>query len=128
MLKRLLAIGLIVAMISVNFSRFVAYASFQVNKDYIAKVLCENKSRPEMHCNGKCYLMKKLKQAEENEKKQSVKDNFGQLDTSFFQQSSEHTLVQLILISVVQNNFPIYSYKYCNHYIKVIFRPPKQIA
>lgn len=26
---------------------------------------CENKNRPEMHCNGKCYLAKKLRLADE---------------------------------------------------------------
>lgn len=26
---------------------------------------CENKNRPEMHCNGKCFLAKKLKLADE---------------------------------------------------------------
>lgn len=31
---------------------------------------CENKARPMLHCNGKCQLMKKLKQ-EENKDKQN---------------------------------------------------------
>lgn len=37
------------------------YAS---NVDYVAKRLCENRSRPAMHCNGKCYLYKQLAKAE----------------------------------------------------------------
>jgi hypothetical protein len=31
-----------------------------VNYDYIANVLCENKDKPEMQCNGKCHLSKEL--------------------------------------------------------------------
>ncbi|MCW3124857.1 MAG: hypothetical protein JWO03_515 [Bacteroidetes bacterium] len=37
----------------------------------IADRLCVNKSKPELHCNGKCFLSKQLKKAEENEKRQS---------------------------------------------------------
>lgn len=28
---------------------------------------CENKIKPKMHCNGKCHLMKKMKQEEKRE-------------------------------------------------------------
>ena len=38
--------------------------NFYVNQKKIAAKECENKNRPEMHCNGKCYLAKQLKKAE----------------------------------------------------------------
>ncbi len=41
---------------------------YVVNYDYIAKVLCENKAKPELKCNGKCQLMKELAKAAEEEK------------------------------------------------------------
>jgi hypothetical protein len=31
-----------------------------INYDYISKVLCINKDKPELKCNGKCHLMKEL--------------------------------------------------------------------
>ena len=31
-----------------------------VNRAYISSVLCENRTRPALHCDGKCYLKKKL--------------------------------------------------------------------
>ena len=43
---------------------FVEYA---INYDYIAKVLCINKDKPELKCNGKCQLMKQLEQQEEED-------------------------------------------------------------
>jgi hypothetical protein len=46
-------------------------AYFKLNRDYIAKVLCENRARPEMHCNGQCYLAKKLKQQQEKQDKET---------------------------------------------------------
>ncbi len=39
---------------------------YQVNKGYISQVLCENRNMPEMHCDGKCVLAQKLKQAEKS--------------------------------------------------------------
>ncbi len=33
---------------------------YAVNYNYIVNVLCENKDKPEMHCNGKCHLTKEL--------------------------------------------------------------------
>lgn len=40
---------------------------YVVNKEYYAKVLCENKEQPVLKCNGKCQLGKQLKQAEEQQ-------------------------------------------------------------
>lgn len=41
---------------------------YVVNYDYITKVLCENKAKPKLQCNGKCQLMKGLANASEEEK------------------------------------------------------------
>lgn len=37
---------------------------FQLNQREIIRLECENKNRPAMKCNGKCYLAKQLKKAE----------------------------------------------------------------
>lgn len=36
------------------------------NHDYIARVLCENRDKPGKHCDGKCYLRKKLAAAQQD--------------------------------------------------------------
>ncbi len=41
---------------------------YTINYDYITKTLCVNKAKPQMHCNGKCHLMKELAKASESEK------------------------------------------------------------
>jgi len=76
---RFVAYLLIVALTGSNLSRFFIYAGFELNRNYIAGKLCENRDKPWMHCNGKCYFMKKIKQAEDREKtqeRQSQKDLF----------------------------------------------------
>ena len=47
-------------------------AWFEINQDYIAANLCENKARPELVCCGKCVLTKQLKKADNNERKESA--------------------------------------------------------
>jgi len=42
-------------------------AWYEANKAYVAKELCENKARPQMKCNGKCYLRKQLNKTENNQ-------------------------------------------------------------
>ena len=58
-------------------------AGYFIHYKYISEKLCENKSRPEMHCNGKCVLKKELGKAaaEEtgNKKENSKKDSSYEL-------------------------------------------------
>ena len=70
MIRRLVAITLLLALLSSILSKLFVYAEFKSNQAYIAANLCENRDRPELNCEGKCYLMKKLKAAEDKEKKQ----------------------------------------------------------
>jgi hypothetical protein len=48
------------------FSKWIVIAEFNIYRSYIASHLCENRFRPQMHCNGKCVLMKKMA-ADENQ-------------------------------------------------------------
>lgn len=128
MFKRVTAILLLVALISSNFSRFFVYAGFELNRSYIAEKLCVNKARPWMHCNGKCYFMKKIQQAAENEKKQESKDNLSRLEVSFFQEPFKLTFTEPTILSTPNPLIPFYGYNYSSQYIESVFRPPKQIA
>lgn len=67
MLKQLTAWFLIFSVLTVNYSRLFVYAGFKLNQNYIAAKLCENRGKPLLHCNGKCYLMKKIRQAEDKQ-------------------------------------------------------------
>lgn len=69
MVHRLLAILLICSLFAENISRLLITAAFELNQQYIAEYFCVNKDKPMLHCDGKCYLARKLKEAEEKEKK-----------------------------------------------------------
>jgi hypothetical protein len=66
-----------------SFGVYVVRADYALNKEFIAKVLCVNRSQPQMHCNGKCYLKKKLKEQENNNQDKSNHKS-EKLDTQLF--------------------------------------------
>ena len=77
------------------FKPFWPVVEYVVNYDYIVNVLCENKDKPELQCNGKCYLMTKLAQETEQQKE----NPFGKKQSSseiqniiFYQINSDYNL------------------------------------
>lgn len=50
-------------------------AWYNINKEYVAAELCENRDKPELNCCGKCYLNKQINKVDQNtgSEKQTVK-------------------------------------------------------
>jgi len=80
MFKTILAHILIFTTLAANVGQLFVYAGFELNQNYIISELCVNRDKPQLHCNGKCYLMRKLKQAEQKEKNRD-----GENQRSMFQ-------------------------------------------
>ena len=57
------------AYVGLCFQRSLPYWAYNTNKTYIASTFCENKAKPMMHCDGKCYLKKQLKKADSDASK-----------------------------------------------------------
>jgi hypothetical protein len=64
MLGRLYSFLLIVLLLSKLGYSLTWQVHYELNKAEIAARYCENKNRPELHCNGQCYLAKQLKKAD----------------------------------------------------------------
>ncbi len=60
---------------------------YVLDYDYIANELCVNKQKKELHCNGKCFLMKQLAKASEGEKPAAndKKNNHWDFEVNWFQ-------------------------------------------
>ena len=58
-----------------NFSRSIVVADYLINMDRYKKD-CVNKVRPQLHCNGKCQMKKKLEDQDRQEKPQSTSSKF----------------------------------------------------
>jgi len=69
LVKSLLAYVLVVLVLLQTFSREVLVVDYALNQATITARFCVNKSRPMLHCNGKCHLAKQLKQQQEQETK-----------------------------------------------------------
>ena len=96
-------------------------AGFELNKNYIATKLCENRNRPWMHCNGKCYLMKKIRQAEEKQNNAERESQKNLIQESYFETVSQvkfyTRLLQVIAIPNERIELP--------QGFNAIFRPPQ---
>lgn len=66
MLRFITALVLLVAFAMQTFYRAVIQLDYYARSDAYAKV-CKNKARPQMHCNGKCQVMKKIKSEQEKD-------------------------------------------------------------
>ena len=68
-----------------TFSRELLVVDFTLNRATITARFCVNKARPQLHCDGKCYFAKKLKQQEERENKapSPLKERLEMLPATF---------------------------------------------
>ena len=57
---------------SLVFNQSFIILNFHLNQSYITANFCENKNKPELACNGKCSLVKKLNAEERNEQNNPV--------------------------------------------------------
>lgn len=96
---------------------------YKANIDYVATELCENKDKPELKCNGKCYLKKQLNKVDNQQEKdkapaKKVKDTLPEYIASS---------TQLNLTSHIEKREQQYT-RYINLYkhqnLSSVFHPP----
>ena len=71
-MRSLLTYVLLFAVLLPSISPWGTLLYYRANKDYIARVLCENRAKPQLHCDGKCYLAKKLKAQQDKQDKETT--------------------------------------------------------
>ena len=98
---------------------------FFANRGYIAEKLCINKDKPTLKCHGKCYLAKKLKEAE-NEKQQGLPVSLKQLEEAvpFVVSSVDYTIGTT---SLEISHKPAITKIYSFYPLADILRPPCHI-
>lgn len=128
MVNKLVSILLLLALIGSNFSSYFVFAGFQINNQYIADNLCENRMRPQLNCKGKCYLMKKLKQAEESEKKQAEKNEVKNIEVLILQGAFNLSFIPFSMDTELLKVSMLCNFRCVSHHIGSIFRPPRIIA
>ena len=106
---------------------------FQLFQKEIIAIECENKDRPEMNCNGKCYLAKQFKKIDDDlekkkEEKNKTESNLKNLKNSEYQ----HQILDFqfnpfeIDLNVQKSSFHFEEhYNFC--YFTSVFHPPSLI-
>ena len=85
---KLIAGSILILLVMVqSLTSWVVMAEYIMNKEYIAKNLCVNKERPKLHCNGKCQLMKKMTQQENQDSSSNPQGGKMKMDVLFAQKS-----------------------------------------
>lgn len=121
MFKRATVILLIFSVLATNLSFYFVFAGFELNHKYIAEKLCENRNKPWLHCNGKCYFMKKIRQAQEKQNSEESQSQKNMLQLAYCVQTNAikfHT--QLLQVIIVPNNHAPLPQQPAN-----IFQPPQ---
>lgn len=94
---------------------------YEINlPDYIA--LCINQDKPQLHCDGQCVLMQKIKEKE----KQEAKKNMQVYEYSSLYTHNEPTVLNEY-IPYSQNislPYPLYVNSYSYSATNSLFRPP----
>jgi hypothetical protein len=107
-----------------TFSKWLIIIDFQMNKAYIAKDLCVNKTKPKMHCNGNCQMMKKMAE-EEKENSSPINTNNHKItseETVYFHKTIVPTIVPIEEERLKYNS--IYNFSKLYAPVSSIFRPP----
>ena len=98
---------------------------FKINQDFIAEVLCINREKPMTMCNGKSYLSKQLKKAEEQEKKQAPTSKKERLEVVYYFAKGSFDFLSNIDCFVSKLNPACIDEFFKSSFIADIFRPPK---
>ncbi|WP_343688492.1 hypothetical protein [Chitinophaga sp.] len=67
-MRYFLFIALLTGLLLQNCSQYLISLEYTLNQRYIASVLCVNRDKPDMHCNGKCYLKKQLERDQQQQR------------------------------------------------------------
>ncbi|MCX2574363.1 hypothetical protein [Pedobacter sandarakinus] len=124
MFKNIIVYLLIVFTISQGAIQLAIYSGYEMNKEYITSVFCINKAHPELHCDGTCFLAKKLKDLEGKNKQ--IQDNLKRVvesDPSFTSIAINGYIPSFELKSesgFIQQDLPTLHFS--------IFQPPKLVS
>ncbi|MEO9512131.1 MAG: hypothetical protein ABJN84_17950 [Flavobacteriaceae bacterium] len=103
---------------------FWPLAEYALNYDYIVENLCENKEKPMLNCNGKCFLAKQLAKESGKEKKSPFGSENSKLKLPIIDWFHIQT------IDYQSFDFVIHNYEYYHElkshlYISEVLHPPE---
>ena len=108
-----------------TFNKLEIVLAFKINQDFITARYCVNKDKPQMHCEGRCVLAKKLKQAEQNEEKQRM-EHQEKANVLFFCKMNRLEIDQSVSLEPSLRINACYLRFKPSGFVSDIFKPPQQ--
>jgi hypothetical protein len=125
-MKKVVAIFLVHVILLQCSMKLLIYACFEVNRDYIVKTQCENRDKPKMHCDGKCYLSKKIKK--QNEQENKIPAALKGIEKSMISYCEDLYVPDFVVFSSDKQSFPCHVTSFATAYLKSIFKPPRTFS
>lgn len=127
-MKLFVTILLSTALLGKSFFFFGWEVWYKLDQNRIAREKCENKARPKLKCNGKCYLAKQLKKLEAEQKKNDStgKSNpySSKTETQFALWHVPSVVTEFLATNQQRKTNHYYSGRILNPLESSIFHPP----
>ncbi|NKI27053.1 hypothetical protein HCG49_10810 [Arenibacter sp. 6A1] len=107
---------------------FWPVAEYAINYDYIVENLCENRDKPLLNCDGKCYLAKQLAKESEGSEENPFEANPSKLEIQFI--TSFESVFNFGLENyndTVQDNFKSTQNLFSREFLTDIAKPPEGV-
>lgn len=124
-LKKAISIVFVFLLVFSNLSRIWILIDFKVNQDFIAKVLCINKDKPELQCNGKCHLASQIKDQEEKENQGTSSETNIKTEVIYFSIYNAELPSQEEQPVLTKEKSPFYNCLRSSDFLDRLLRPPQ---
>ena len=127
-MRTLIVIFCITGFLAKDIARLGWEIWFKVNQEQIIAEKCENKAKPMLHCNGKCYLSKQLEKLDQKEQNHNSKTNPFNNNLKF-EYIPTPLEINLLFASIESKEKDIFqnNIQAVNEFSSCIFHPPSQI-
>jgi len=126
--KKLLAILLLFTISTQWIVKLGVITDWKINQEYIAKTSCVNRNKPQLECNGKCQLQKRLKEldSQTNSKETLPIQKLKLLEFENFVSNTSFKLEEPYSMVFDFNTEFISLYKF--YFIEFCFHPPTALV
>ncbi|GAB1307479.1 hypothetical protein KH5_01620 [Urechidicola sp. KH5] len=93
---------------------------YNLNKEYIVSVLCENRNKPELGCNGKCYIAKEISNSHNHQEHEIPAIDLSKYPISIVELNNDSNNS----FSLFFKHRYYYTLKNTQDYQEVILKPP----
>ncbi len=71
-MRSVIGILLALLLLATSWQDLLLYAVFKLEQDHLAKIVCQNKTKPELDCRASCYFQTELNKNHEQEQKKPL--------------------------------------------------------